>query len=64
MTEKLLPCPFCGSEAEVEEQVDDYDTNWQSITCSNRKCFVREAYAQSISDWNTRAPLPQGEEAV
>jgi hypothetical protein len=57
MTEKLLPCPFCGGEART------FDLNGTAqATCA------RDAYACAGPDvvapvamWNCRTPAPEGE---
>lgn len=59
MTE-LLPCPFCGGEAEIHPS-DDWDVNLTGATyfiwCD--KCETRGDYynteAEAIAAWNTRA---------
>lgn len=60
---KLLPCPFCGGEAELH-QTYDMDTNevdgW-FVWCNNKECEctpeTREHFteAEAIAAWNTRA---------
>lgn len=60
MTEKLLPCPFCG-----EDPKKDYATLSEvwTIHCNHEDCDVgcevsdRNEYAV-IEVWNTRAPQP------
>ncbi len=48
MTE-LLPCPFCGSHAELREFKRDNGTRWKydgihgEIKCSNEDCFMGTA---------------------
>jgi hypothetical protein len=57
MTEKLLPCPFCGGEART------FDLNGTAqATCA------RDAYACAGPDvvapvamWNCRTPAPEGD---
>jgi hypothetical protein len=45
----LLPCPFCGGEAEREcDEVHEY------YSCSNVDCCAYGIYA-SLSEWNRRA---------
>ena len=55
--DKLLPCPFCGCEAEYTETSGDY-TN--SVNCTNVLCYAEIAGAfledpATIILWNTRA---------
>ena len=49
MTERkhreLLPCPFCGREAE---------TRYRRVSCSNRDCGAAFSY-WSLSEWNRRS---------
>lgn len=53
MSEKLLPCPFCGSEAGIAGD----GTSWE-VGCSADECYVsmfdinRE---RAIVSWNKRA---------
>jgi Lar family restriction alleviation protein len=58
MDEQLLPCPFCGGEA----QVLDYDTEidgWP-IVCLGKDCMGRvlnyDSRAAAIANWNRRQP--------
>lgn len=50
----LLPCPFCGSEAETHKSYGTYST-----MCSNSDCNVcpeaeGETRVESIVNWNKR----------
>lgn len=49
---KLLPCPFCGGEAEM---VGDEDDGW--IEC--KKCGARVDFSKSriSQNWSTRKPI-------
>lgn len=60
---KLLPCPFCGGEAELHT---DYDTEW--IECTQCHCSTAKQagdyYDEGFMDgtyvipiWNTRKPM-------
>lgn len=66
MTEqqKLLPCPFCGSE-DVEHTVWGND-NWNRIICE--ECGVEQDYFRSaeaaLAWWNTRSALGAELEAL
>ena len=68
---KLLPCPFCGSNHIVREQMKFKDSNaenmlhedgtkkWTYIKCARCGCST-EAYCyeyQSTKKWNTRKPM-------
>lgn len=58
----LLPCPFCGGEAEL---AGDRETNEHIVFC--KPCGAQEAYhktkAEAIIAWNRRAPDPRLAEA-
>jgi hypothetical protein len=61
--EELLPCPFCGGEATI----DDVSTSYRSdlkpvwgIYCSDQSCSIElwssdEDRQAAITAWNTRA---------
>lgn len=59
---ELLPCPFCGGEAEIHPS-NDWDAKFTGSTyfawCD--KCETRGDYynteADAIAAWNTRAPV-------
>lgn len=60
---KLLPCPFCGGEAEIRHY-EDYTKDFASVYKYYVECT--ECKAQSnmkantediIKDWNTRKPI-------
>lgn len=54
---ELLPCPFCGGEAEMH-----YDANGSKwVACENRECAIqpylyrtKRTEAEAIAAWNTR----------
>ena len=56
MSEKLKPCPFCGSEANL------YECRWLGITSYGVECTkcdaILEGYStkeEAIKAWNKRA---------
>ena len=52
MTEELLPCPFCGGEAKIIDNVR-INRNY-CVECSNKSCrFISSDY-MTIKEWNTR----------
>ena len=56
-SEVLLPCPFCGGEAELD--IDDLG-NWL-VRC--KKCFCRTSRSMSkffpTVSWSTRKPMQE-----
>ena len=46
---KLLPCPFCGSDAKRDGRIMKYP-----ITCVNDDCTLAIHYMDE-EEWNTRA---------
>jgi len=52
MGEPLKSCPFCQS--------DDIDpVGWASLSATGPTCNACGASAQSVADWNIRAPNPR-----
>ena len=53
---KLLPCPFCGGEAEAHEVMFPY--HYWDVLCDG-ECFdhfcEKPTKAEAIAAWNTRA---------
>lgn len=56
MQNKLLPCPFCGGEAETRKGLHELD-NWvHCLVCRSKSgSFTTEETA--IKRWNTRKPM-------
>lgn len=57
MNEKLLPCPFCGSDANISSM--DEDGNAFLINCTNNNCGTMMttnnlSNHKLIQQWNTR----------
>jgi Lar family restriction alleviation protein len=65
MTEKLLPCPFCGGEASVRTvlrvlaRCEMCGSEGQSFSMVD--AGVEAASDQAIAAWNRRTPAPEGE---
>ena len=59
MQNKLLPCPFCGGEAEMTWQRHGFDTMLYWIFC--RECGCKQCSSihkeAVINAWNTRKPM-------
>lgn len=52
---ELLPCPFCGGEADV---IDYDDECWVAHQCANGTAVETDSYEtvnEAIAAWNTRA---------
>lgn len=63
MSEKLLPCPFCGDEAGPEIDGDEFATANSAYTIFCNGCHASAAteytYAEAVTRWNTRTPMNQ-----
>jgi len=66
MSEKLLPCPFCGSDGKIyhEDIGDGYskeNIRWNTVICcvcySESKSDLSEKHA--VKNWNTRHYPPE-----
>ncbi len=64
-TTELLPCPFCGGEANIIDHHNDDGS--VSVGCNNDTClgfsglgWLYKTEAEAISAWNTRAELGSG----
>jgi len=55
----LLPCPFCGGPAKLEEYTDKYDDCTTRVTCIADDCpgahTWQENEAEAIDLWQRRA---------
>ncbi len=65
MKDAILPCPFCGSQAEFE--YDDWNPDTEEgddgiglVRCKNQKCGAsfRDDRDSAIEKWNTRYNAP------
>ena len=69
MSDDLLPCPFCGGEAEVHEEQIHMEGSKYRTRCT--VCYVQTDYydgpatPQLVSDWNRRVWIdPEAYQAV
>jgi hypothetical protein len=46
---KLLPCPFCGGEAKLDEYCGRYN-----VFCTSEQCGWHDTAAEAIEAWNKR----------
>jgi len=56
----LLPCPFCGGAASLN---NDTDSPCWFVGCSNSACPIEPCHyadteAEAIATWNRRTPTP------
>ena len=68
MTDHLLPCPFCGSAAEMLTIPEGSpDAGAMFVSCTNHRCMTSGALIYPLMDdvrglllerWNRRAPPP------
>ncbi len=70
MTEKLLPCPFCGGEPKLRTHrsgEDSMECYVECPSCEVRTTYYEDAYAP-VADargaWNRRTPPPSSHVAV
>src|SRR5690242_19332032 len=61
-TIKLLPCPFCGSDAHVRTAYASGAGHFDEVTCGNALCEAKSPNAdteeEAIAAWNRRANAP------
>ena len=56
----IKPCPFCGSEAILENEKISSNSRYTTIKCKNYKCEARitqwgaDTESKAIEDWNKR----------
>lgn len=57
MTEKLLPCPFCGSED--LETARDKESDWWWVNCNSCRAAgpVMTINTDDVRGWNRRTPV-------
>jgi Lar family restriction alleviation protein len=63
--DQLLPCPFCGSSAELWQRKEGAGNFSKAVTCGDNECemymstneFHKATKKQAIAAWNRRAPL-------
>ena len=62
MSEKLLPCPFCGGEAKVQINTEMGGSQYQ-VLCTECPVTVGRYWywnkKDAIKAWNTRKPMEQ-----
>ena len=67
MTDKLLPCPFCGAEASVDTVIPDTTDLGYSVTCIgtepcsgdiDRPNCLWKTPQEAVEAWNKRAQSP------
>ena len=58
MSEKLLPCPFCGGEARLTAAMGE---TWMRCIDCNAGSEMSGSHALAIAAWNRRTPAPEGE---
>lgn len=68
MTDKLLPCPFCGGTPKLRTHrsgEDSMEAYVECPTCEVRTTYYEDAYApadDAIGAWNRRTPAPETRE--
>ncbi len=67
MSNKLLPCPFCGGKAKLWTTKDSFDSNgWYSeVTCQHCNARTIGNEDEAINAWNARSyPLDKLEDVA
>ena len=64
---ELLPCPFCGGDAEIVSfQTFSWCDVYHRVRCKNEKCEEQTSRCESVYDavneWNTRTQKERGGE--
>jgi Lar family restriction alleviation protein len=63
MSEKLKPCPFCGSSHVLAEDFEEFDMGMYWIRCGDcgAGCSTKDTTEEAIKAWNRRAEPKRGE---
>jgi Lar family restriction alleviation protein len=72
MTEKLLPCPFCGVSDHLSAiktgsaagHYYPYAVICRHLDCDDVRGPTGNGEAEAIAAWNSRTPAPEGEVAL
>ena len=68
MTDKLLPCPFCGGEATISDggySGEKFLARCRDLSCPAASGFIRKTHDEAIAAWNRRADhLPDATKMV
>lgn len=59
MSEKLLPCPFCGGEATIQPNKPKIFCKAKTLCRLNRSTIDYGSVDEAIQAWNIRPSLPQ-----
>jgi hypothetical protein len=62
MSDRLRPCPFCGSEARLFRIAEDRDGHW--VACTSDECGImtplryakHNGFSVTVGMWNRRTP--------